>query len=137
MSTVNCYISVTTFATAPFPITPDSTKLLPPSNPNLSLLEKKPLKWTCAAAPLHHGGPLETSDLRKYWGGGGEEEDPLSSDEFIWNKDFVERFKRMIREPDPSSDSPEPSHVKVQSLQPRDKIRVTDVLLANLASCIL
>ncbi|OWM78709.1 hypothetical protein CDL15_Pgr002880 [Punica granatum] len=81
MSSLNCYISVTTFTTTSVPTSHDSAT-----------------------------GPLETSELRKYWG--GEEEDPLSSDEFIWNKDFVDRFKRMIRDPDATSDSPQEPTVK-------------------------
>ncbi|KAK4784082.1 hypothetical protein SAY86_018450 [Trapa natans] len=44
MSSVNCSISMTTSATATFPISLDSVKLLPPNNQILSLLEKKPLR---------------------------------------------------------------------------------------------
>ncbi|KAK4789627.1 hypothetical protein SAY86_016931 [Trapa natans] len=111
MSSMNCCcISVATSATAPFPT---SAKLSPPNNQYLNpsqLEKKKPLRWIAAAASLDSSSPVETSRLRKYWG--GEEEDPLSSDDFIWNKDFFDRFKRMIRESDPSPDSPEASQAK-------------------------
>ncbi|KAI3439896.1 uncharacterized protein J3R85_004319 [Psidium guajava] len=94
------YISVTSAGT---PVPPDS-QTPPPPNPRptkIILPKKKPMKWSTGVAPGEYGGPPTTTKLRKYWG--GEKEDPLSSDEFIWNKDFVGRFKRMIQEEDGSS----------------------------------
>ncbi|XP_078168136.1 ATP synthase protein I-like protein isoform X1 [Carex rostrata] len=59
------------------------------------LPRKKPLKWSTGTAPGEYGGPPTTSGLRRYWGGG--DEDPVSNtDDFIWNKDFVPRMKRLI-----------------------------------------
>lgn len=61
------------------------------------------MKWSTGVAPGDYGGPPTTTKLRKYWG--GEEEDPVTSDEFIWNKEFVGRMKRLIQEPDNSIQS--------------------------------
>ncbi|XP_038681341.1 protein CONSERVED ONLY IN THE GREEN LINEAGE 160, chloroplastic isoform X2 [Tripterygium wilfordii] len=103
------YISVISSAT---PISPDS---LPPSVPNprptkIILPKDKPLKWSTGMAPGEYGGPPTTTKLRKYWG--GEKEDPITSDEFIWNNDFMDRMKRLIQDPE---DSPEPASVKEES----------------------
>ncbi|KAE8689233.1 putative 2-deoxyglucose-6-phosphate phosphatase [Hibiscus syriacus] len=62
------------------------------------LPKKKALKWSTGVAPGDYGGPPTTSKLRKYWG--GEKEDPLTSDDFIWNKEFVDRMKKLIQDPD-------------------------------------
>lgn len=92
------YISVTSTTTPisqdpPTPAVPDQrqTKILLP--------KKKPLKWSTGVAPGDYGGPPTTSKLRKYWGG---EKDPLSSDDFMWNKDFMGRFQKLIQNPDAS-----------------------------------
>ncbi|XP_044503597.1 protein CONSERVED ONLY IN THE GREEN LINEAGE 160, chloroplastic isoform X2 [Mangifera indica] len=94
------YISVTS-ATAP--ISPDSsTPPIPgPRQSKIILPKKKPLKWSTGVAPGEYGGPPTTTKLRKYWG--GEKEDPLTSDEFIWNSEFMGRMKRLIEDPDGSS----------------------------------
>ncbi|GMI68520.1 CONSERVED ONLY IN THE GREEN LINEAGE 160 [Hibiscus trionum] len=62
------------------------------------LPKKKALKWSTGVAPGDYGGPPTTSKLRKYWG--GEKEDPLTSDDFIWNKEFFDRMKKLIQDPD-------------------------------------
>lgn len=81
------YFSVTSTA-APIPSDP-------PVQP-----KKNPLKSVGSAS--YGGASTGTgSGLRKYWGGEGE--DPLTSDGFIWNKDFVGRFKRMIQDPPSAS----------------------------------
>lgn len=94
MSVVNCYISLTlsqdsSAAAQPAGRSPRETKILLP--------KKKPLKWSTGVAPGEWGGPPTTSKLRKYWG--GQDEDPLTSDDFIWNKDFMGRMKRLIEDP--------------------------------------
>lgn len=99
MAVLNYYITVTSSAT---PISQDS---LTPSKPDrrqtkVILPKKKPVKWSTGVSPGEYGGPPTTTKLRKYWG--GEEEDPLTSDDFIWNKDFMGRMKRLIEDPDPS-----------------------------------
>ncbi|KAB2612599.1 hypothetical protein D8674_034915 [Pyrus ussuriensis x Pyrus communis] len=48
------------------------------------------------------GGPPTTTKLRKYWGG---EDDPLTSDDFIWNREFMDRMKKLIQEPNSSIQS--------------------------------
>lgn len=104
------YISVrvtsTTAAIAqeqPTPPDPRRTKVILP--------KKKPLKWSTGMAPGDYGGPPTTTKLRKYWG--GEEEDPITSDEFIWNKDFVGRMKKLIQDPAADASSLQSSPVKV------------------------
>ncbi|XP_027172420.1 protein CONSERVED ONLY IN THE GREEN LINEAGE 160, chloroplastic [Coffea eugenioides] len=94
MAVVNCYISLTlsqdsSAAAQPAARSPRETKILLP--------KKKPLKWSTGVAPGEWGGPPTTSKLRKYWG--GQDEDPLTSDDFIWNKDFMGRMKRLIEDP--------------------------------------
>lgn len=89
------YISVTSTAT---PMPQDSTQN--PRQTKIILPKKKPEKWSTGVAPGEYGGPPATTKLRKYWGG---EEDPLTSDDFIWNKDFMGRMQRLIQDPDSSS----------------------------------
>lgn len=89
------YISVTSTAT---PMPQDSTQN--PRQTKIVLPKKKPEKWSTGVAPGEYGGPPATTKLRKYWGG---EEDPLTSDDFIWNKDFMGRMQRLIQDPDSSS----------------------------------
>ncbi|MBA0717504.1 hypothetical protein Golax_005318 [Gossypium laxum] len=76
------------------------------------LPKKKPLKWSTGLAPGDYGGPPTTTKLRKYWG--GEEDDPLTSDDFIWNKDFVGRMKKLIQDPASEDSSLQSSPVKLQ-----------------------
>ncbi|XVF14585.1 hypothetical protein REPUB_Repub09cG0073700 [Reevesia pubescens] len=99
------YISVrvpsTTAAISQEQQTPD------PRRTKVILPKKKPLKWSTGVTPGEYGGPPTTSKLRKYWG--GEEDDPLTSDDFIWNKDFVGRMKKLIQDP---ADAPQSSPVK-------------------------
>uniref|UniRef100_A0A2P2IZ58 Uncharacterized protein n=1 Tax=Rhizophora mucronata TaxID=61149 RepID=A0A2P2IZ58_RHIMU len=105
------HISVTSAAV---PISQDSSTTqptIPPPIPNprqtkVLLPKKKPLKWSTGVAPGEYGGPPTTSKLRKYWG--GEDEDPLTSDEFIWNKDFMGRMKSLIQDPNEPSLEPTP-----------------------------
>ncbi|CAI0555146.1 unnamed protein product [Linum tenue] len=98
MAVLNC-ISVTASAT---PVPQDSTNPAQPAIPSqrlptkVILPKKKPEKWSTGVAPGDYGGPPTTTKLRKYWGGEGE--DPLTSDEFIWNKDFMGRMKRLIQD---------------------------------------
>ncbi|GFP79190.1 phosphoenolpyruvate carboxylase 1 [Phtheirospermum japonicum] len=103
MAVVTCCLSVTCAAT---PASPDSPS--PSSSPSQSrpptkiiLPNKKPLKWSTGVAPGDYGGPPTTSKLRKYWGG---DEDPLASDDYLWNKDFMGRMKRLIQDPDDADD---------------------------------
>lgn len=101
------YWSVTSTAT---PISQDSstTPLPNPRQTKVILPKKKPMKWSTGLAPGEYGGPPTTSKLRKYWG--GEDEDPLTSDDYIWNKDFMGRMKRLIQDyPDDSSSPFQPT----------------------------
>ncbi|KAK9065300.1 hypothetical protein SSX86_016683 [Deinandra increscens subsp. villosa] len=91
MAAINCrYLSVTCTAT---PVNQDSST--PPIIPTKIILpNKKPQKWSTGVAPGDYGGPPTTTKLRKYWG--GEKEDPITSDDFIWNRDFMPHMKRLI-----------------------------------------
>lgn len=122
MAVINCYISINSTAT---PVPQDSSTSLPPSSaqpasppsrrPTKILLpKKKPLKWSTGVAPGEYGGPPTTSKLRKYWG--GQDEDPLASDDFMWNKDFMGRMKKLIEDPDGDNDDPFVSPSKVWTL---------------------
>ncbi|MED6170044.1 hypothetical protein PIB30_026896 [Stylosanthes scabra] len=91
------YLTVTSAAT---PMSPESPLSEQPKQTKVLLPKKKPMKWSTGTAPGDYGGPPTTTKLRKYWG--GEDPDPLASDEFMWNKDFVGRFKRLIQDPQPS-----------------------------------
>ncbi|KAI5661858.1 hypothetical protein M9H77_21181 [Catharanthus roseus] len=102
---MNCYISVTSSATPLSQDSPNSSSTTQQSSvsqtqiPTKILLpKKKPQKWSTGVAPGDWGGPPTTSKLRKYWG--GDKEDPLTSDDFIWNKDFMGRMRRLIEDPD-------------------------------------
>ncbi|KAG6407090.1 hypothetical protein SASPL_130072 [Salvia splendens] len=104
MAAVHCCLSVTSAAVPssqdsqsppPQPISRPPTKIILPN--------KKPEKWSTGVAPGEYGGPPTTTKLRKYWGG---EQDPLASDDYLWNKDFMDRMKKLIQDPeDVSKDS--------------------------------
>ncbi|KAL5989650.1 hypothetical protein ACLOJK_010543 [Asimina triloba] len=107
-TTCFCYVSPRAAAT---PISQDSPSSAAPSPPDprqtrVILPKKKPLKWSTGVAPGEYGGPPTTTKLRKYWGG---EKDPLESDDYMWNKEFMGRMKRLIEPPDSSLDSAPPS----------------------------
>uniref|UniRef100_A0A7N0SX45 CGL160/ATPI domain-containing protein n=1 Tax=Kalanchoe fedtschenkoi TaxID=63787 RepID=A0A7N0SX45_KALFE len=99
------------------PISPDSSSssslpsLPDPRQTKVILPKKKPQKWSTGMAPGEYGGPPTTTKLRKYWG--GEEEDPITSDDFIWNKDFMERMRKLIQ--DPQESLPPSAPVKEES----------------------
>lgn len=107
MAILNYCVTVTSSAT---PISQDSLNppVPDPRQSKVILPKKKPMKWSTGVSPGEYGGPPTTTKLRKYWG--GEKEDPLTSDEFIWNKDFMGRMKRLIEDPDTSL---QPGPVKV------------------------
>lgn len=102
MAALNCYVSITCTAT---PISEDSTISSVPNSKlptKIILPKKKPQKWSTGTAPGEYGGPPVSTKLRKYWG--GEEQDPITSDDYIWNKDFMPRMKRLFED---GSDDPQ------------------------------
>lgn len=114
-TTVNChYLSVTYCASTPIN-QESSNSIQPPILPTKIILpNKKPQKWSTGVAPGDYGGPPTTTKLRKYWG--GEKEDPITSDELIWNRDFMPHMKRLIGDTsdyDSSNSDPRLSAVKV------------------------
>ncbi|KAL2328059.1 hypothetical protein Fmac_021486 [Flemingia macrophylla] len=91
------HVCVSCAATPASPQSPSSAPLSDPKQTKVILPKKKPMKWSTGVAPGEYGGPPTTTKLRKYWG--GDDEDPLASDDFMWNKEFVGRFKKLIQEP--------------------------------------
>lgn len=113
------YISVNSSST-PISQTPTSTSPSSssptPKQTRIILPKEKPLKWSTGVAPGDYGGPPTTTKLRKYWG--GEKEDPLTSDDLIWNRDFMPGMKRLIDgSPDPALLSPSPKVICVCTLR--------------------
>lgn len=92
---LNCYIPAASTPTTNTPLSQDPSPTTPPTK--IILPKKKPQKWSTGMGPGDYGGPPTTTKLRKYWGGEGE--DPLTSDEYIWNKDFMGHMKRLIQDP--------------------------------------
>lgn len=84
-------------ATPTSPESPNSAPLPDPRQTKVLLPKKKPQKWSTGVAPGEYGGPPTTTKLRKYWG--GDDEDPLASDDYMWNKEFMGRFQKLIEEP--------------------------------------
>lgn len=124
------YVSVTSAAT---PASPDSqTPPAPNPRPTKVILpRKKPMKWSTGVAPGDYGGPPTTTKLRKYWG--GEKEDPLTSDEFIWNRDFVGQFKKMIQEEDGSSIESSPVKEEPSGFLSLNRVMTLDSLEVDLS----
>ncbi|XP_078431378.1 ATP synthase protein I-like protein [Wolffia australiana] len=75
-----------------------SSSAFDPRQTKVILPKKKPQKWSTGVAPGDYGGPPTTTKLRKYWGGRGEEDPVTATDDFIWNKNFHDRMKRLIDE---------------------------------------
>ncbi|XP_060209496.1 protein CONSERVED ONLY IN THE GREEN LINEAGE 160, chloroplastic-like isoform X2 [Lycium barbarum] len=91
------------------------------------------MKWSTGDAPGEYGGPPTTTKLRKYW---GKDEDPLTSDDFIWNKEFMGRMKKFVQNPQEDHSAPvkeEPSGFlslnRVMSLDSME-IDLTEKLIA-------
>ncbi|XP_020885121.1 uncharacterized protein LOC9315367 isoform X2 [Arabidopsis lyrata subsp. lyrata] len=97
------YISATS-TTPPIPQDQSPNSRLPTK---IILPNKKPEKWSTGVAPGEYGGPPTTTKLRKYWG--GEKEDPITSTDLIWNRDFMDQMKKLFDSPDDSSLDPSPS----------------------------
>ncbi|KAJ9686140.1 hypothetical protein PVL29_015165 [Vitis rotundifolia] len=114
------------------PISQDSSTPTPPSprETKVILPKKKPVKWSTGVAPGDYGGPPTTSKLRKYWGG---EEDPLTSDDFIWNKDFMGRMKKLIQNPDSSSLQPAPDKEEPSGFLSISRVMSLDSLEVDLS----
>ncbi|GKD72140.1 hypothetical protein Tco_1330422 [Tanacetum coccineum] len=111
----NChYLSPITCTSTP--INDQSTTQQPILPTKIILPNKKPQKWSTGVAPGDYGGPPTTTKLRKYWG--GEKEDPLTSDDLIWNRDFMPHMKRIIGDDkDNVSDDPRLSTVKLSLIK--------------------
>lgn len=120
MAVLNCYyLSVTSTATPKSQESAsNSSPIQNPATPHprqtkVILPKKKPMKWSTGDAPGEYGGPPTTTKLRKYW---GQDEDPLTSDDFIWNKEFMGRMKKFVQEPQENDPASRSSPAKVQSL---------------------
>ncbi|KAL5573705.1 hypothetical protein UlMin_023302 [Ulmus minor] len=130
MSVLNYCITITSSAT---PISPDSANppVPDPRQTKVILPKKKPLKWSTGVAPGDYGGPPTTTKLRKYWG--GEEEDPLTSDEFIWNKDFMGRMQKLIQDNGESSAQAAPVKEKPSGFLSLNRVMSLDSLEVDLS----
>ncbi|XP_057792371.1 protein CONSERVED ONLY IN THE GREEN LINEAGE 160, chloroplastic [Salvia miltiorrhiza] len=110
MAAVRCCLSVTSAAVPSSQDSPPSQAAATSKPPTKIILpNKKAEKWSTGVAPGEYGGPPTTTKLRKYWGG---EKDPLASDDYLWNKDFMDSMKKFIQDPDhvsPASAKEEPS----------------------------
>uniref|UniRef100_A0A1J3JGH5 ATP synthase protein I n=1 Tax=Noccaea caerulescens TaxID=107243 RepID=A0A1J3JGH5_NOCCA len=94
-------------ATSTTPPIPQDQQLPNPRPTKIILPNKKPEKWSTGVAPGEYGGPPTTTKLRKYWG--GEKEDPITSKDLIWNRDFMDQMKKLFDSPDDSSLDPSPT----------------------------
>ncbi|KAJ8561094.1 hypothetical protein K7X08_027284 [Anisodus acutangulus] len=105
MAVLNCYyLSVTSSATPKSQESSINSSQTQPTLPTKIILpKKKPMKWSIGDAPGEYGGPPTTTKLRKYW---GKDEDPLTSDDFIWNKEFMGRMKKYVQDPQEKGSSP-------------------------------
>ncbi|KAK4374042.1 hypothetical protein RND71_004719 [Anisodus tanguticus] len=105
MAVLNCYyLSVTSSATPKTQESSINSSQTQPTLPTKIILpKKKPMKWSIGDAPGEYGGPPTTTKLRKYW---GKDEDPLTSDDFIWNKEFMGRMKKYVQDPQEKGSSP-------------------------------
>ncbi|VFQ59124.1 unnamed protein product [Cuscuta campestris] len=93
MAGLNCYLSVTATAT---PISQRSSSSdQPPEQKQLKLKlpKNKPAKLSAVVAPAEYGGAPPTTNPRNY---SGVDDDPLTSDDYIWNRNFVGRMKMLI-----------------------------------------
>ncbi|KAF3509291.1 hypothetical protein F2Q69_00004647, partial [Brassica cretica] len=99
---IRTYISATS-TTPPIPQDPSRS----PLPTKIILPNKKPEKWSTGVAPGEYGGPPTTTKLRKYWG--GEKEDPITSKDLIWNRDFMDQMKKLFDSPDDAPLDPSPS----------------------------
>ncbi|KAM6542329.1 hypothetical protein CsatB_006776 [Cannabis sativa] len=117
MAVLKYCITVTLSAT---PISPDSANpaVPDPRQTKVNLPNKKAVKWSTGMAPGEYGGPPTSTKLRKY--GGGEGEDPITSDEFIWNKDFMSRMNKLF---DDSASPPQQPPVKIYLRSPMINLR--------------
>ncbi|EPS57292.1 hypothetical protein M569_17527 [Genlisea aurea] len=98
IAALNCCLSVTSTAAPASHESPNASQSANPRLPTKIILpSKKPLKWSTGVSPGEYGGPPTTSKLRKYWGG---DEDPLASDDYLWNRDFMGRMKTLIQKPE-------------------------------------
>ncbi|XP_020252838.1 LOW QUALITY PROTEIN: uncharacterized protein LOC109830095 [Asparagus officinalis] len=88
----------------------------PSTDPRLTkvVLPKKKTaeKWSTGVRSGRSIAALPTSTkLRKYWGGRGDEDPVTATDDFIWNKEFMDRMKKLITD-DQASTNPISSLMK-------------------------
>ncbi|KAL8130063.1 hypothetical protein V2J09_019218 [Rumex salicifolius] len=87
------YSTATTPESREPPPSPAQESIPNPRGTKIILPKKKPMKWTNGISPGDYGGPPTTTKLRKYWG--GKQEDPVTSSELIWNKDFMPQMEKL------------------------------------------
>ncbi|KAM3382693.1 hypothetical protein P3S68_008268 [Capsicum galapagoense] len=114
MVVLNCYyLSVTSTATPKSQeSTSNSSPTQHPRQTKIILPKKKPMKWSTGVAPGDYGGPPTRTKLMKYW---GQDKDPLTSDDFIWNNEFMDRMKKYVQDPQENEPASRPSPAKEES----------------------
>lgn len=97
-----------TYATPPVPLEPSTSfrAITNSGQAKIRLTKKKLLSGPKAVAPGGSDGLSTASTVRRWW---GEDEDPLKSDNFIWNVDFMDRMKKHVEDPQQSKSPPQPS----------------------------
>ncbi|KAL8140440.1 hypothetical protein V2J09_006461 [Rumex salicifolius] len=99
------YFTVYSAATVPTSQEPPRQESIPNSRlNNVNLPEKNPVVKLANgdSSSSQVGGPTTTTKLRKYWG--GEQEDPITSSDLIWNRDFMPQMEKLVvDQPDPTS----------------------------------
>ncbi|VFQ96390.1 unnamed protein product [Cuscuta campestris] len=96
MAGLNCYLSVTATAT-PISHRSSSSDQPPEKKPPKLKLPKNNTEKLCAGvSPAEYGGAPSTTNPRNYW---LVDDDPLTSDDYIWNRNFVGRMKMLIQDP--------------------------------------
>ncbi|KAL1815271.1 hypothetical protein ACET3Z_017845 [Daucus carota] len=107
-ASVYCCVSISKSISAAEDLGSTTTSPISNTRPTKIILpKKKPEKWSTGTAPGEYGGPPLTTKLRKSWGGPGE--DPITSDDYIWNRDFMPRMKNLFQDPsqNPLFDQPQ------------------------------
>ncbi|XP_057450838.1 protein CONSERVED ONLY IN THE GREEN LINEAGE 160, chloroplastic [Lotus japonicus] len=125
------YICVTSAATPTSPESPIPSPIPDPRQSKILLPNKKPEKWSTGMAPGDYGGPPTTTKLRKYWG--GDNRDPLDTDGFMWNKDFMSRYQKLIQETQPGATQSPPAKEEASGFLSFNRVMSLDSLEVDLS----
>ncbi|GAB2285457.1 hypothetical protein Dimus_019906 [Dionaea muscipula] len=140
MAILNYYFSVNSsvkpISQDPNPLPSSSSPRPQPSSPNrlptkIILPKKKPMKWSTGTMPAEYGGPLRTK-----WG--PRPDDPITSPDFIWNKEFMGQFEKLVQQqPDPSSIQSPPAEEDSPGFLNLDRVMSLDSLEVDLSASLV